>query len=88
MRKGIPGESGIGDGMKIVIESTDRVVDVNGVPARVWEGKTESGIEVICCITRIAAPKSENLSQFERELKETRPVSDRATTIFPLRMVL
>src|SRR5208283_504827 len=40
--------------MKITIENTTILAELNGVPARVWEGKTESGIPVICWITRIA----------------------------------
>lgn len=74
--------------LKITLHNTSRIVSVNGVDGRVWEGTTESGIEVIAVITRIAAPKGADLSQFEAELQEQRPPSDRATTIFPLRMVL
>lgn len=74
--------------MKITIESTDRLVEVNGVPARVWEGKTESGIGVVCCVTQIAAPVAADDSEFQRELTRTKPPSDWAVTVFPLRMVL
>jgi hypothetical protein len=74
--------------MKVTLQSTDRIVNVNGVDGRVWEGTTDSGIEVIAVVTRIAAPKHADLSQFEAELQETVPPSDRATTVFPLRMVL
>jgi hypothetical protein len=77
--------------MKIEIESTSRIVQVenNGasVPCRVWEGRTESGIEVQCLIVRIAASKDADLSQFERELEEQRPPSA-AVQAFPLRMIL
>jgi len=38
--------------MIINIESTIKIVELNGAPARVWEGKTESGISVHCFITR------------------------------------
>ena len=40
--------------VKLQIESTSKVVEFNGVPARIWEGHTESGIPVHCFITRIA----------------------------------
>ena len=33
--------------MKITIENTDKIVTLNGVPARIWEGKTDSGIQSI-----------------------------------------
>lgn len=39
--------------MKITIESTDKIVYLNGIPARIWEGETASGICVHCFITRI-----------------------------------
>lgn len=74
--------------MKITLHNTTRIVNVNGVDGRIWEGMTDSGIEVIAVITRIAAPKAADLSQFETELQATAPPSDCATTVFPLRMIL
>ncbi|NJM09417.1 MAG: hypothetical protein HC883_00505 [Bdellovibrionaceae bacterium] len=56
--------------MKITIESTSEIIQVNGVPARVWEGKTESGIDVFCLVTRIGIDKDADATEFERELKE------------------
>ena len=73
--------------MKITIESTSKITELNGVPARVWEGKTESGIPVICFVTRIAVDKHQDCSQFERELQEQRVPSADASA-FPIRMVL
>ncbi len=72
--------------MKITIESTTKTVFANNVECRVWEGKTSTGVEVECLIVRIAASKTEDLSQFEAELKEQRPPS--VQTAFPLRLVL
>lgn len=74
--------------MKVTLHSTSRIVNVNGVDGRVWEGTTDSGIDVVAVITRIAAPTSADLAQFEAELQEMAPPSDRATTVFRLRMVL
>ena len=77
--------------MKITIESTPNVVKLTGptgleIECRVWEGETERGVKVQCLITRIAALKSEDLSQFELELKEMRAPS--FLQAFPLRMIL
>lgn len=77
--------------MKITIESTTQIVQVESsdggmIPARVWEGHTESGIFVHCLITRIAAPSTENLEQFDRKLRECRPPE--VANVFPLRMIL
>jgi len=73
--------------MKITIQNTTKLVEVNGVPARVWEGKTDSGIAVQCLVTRIAAPKTDNLAQFEAELKEQAPPSAEVAA-FPMRMII
>jgi hypothetical protein len=77
--------------MKIQIESTSKIVQVDTgagtVPARIWEGTTESGILVHCFVTRIAALKSEDLTQFEVELVEQRiPSADVAA--YPKRLIL
>lgn len=58
--------------MKITIENTDQIVQVNGLPARIWEGKTDSGIEITCFIARIGVDAANNCSQFEKELRETK----------------
>ncbi len=80
--------------MKISIESTGKIVTLaNGstpMPARIWEGQTENGVPIICCITRIAVgkdAKKETLRLFESELQEHRPPSAEAEA-FPLRMIL
>lgn len=66
--------------MKITIESTSKIVtmvcDGRDVPARVWQGATESGIPVQCFITRISPeisksdPRIDELTaEFERDLQ-------------------
>lgn len=73
--------------MKIEIESTTKIVHVNGVPARIWEGETENGVRVCCFITRLRARADQDTSQFDRELRTHRAPSPEAETI-PLRMIL
>lgn len=74
--------------MKVTLESTDRVVNINGLPARVWQGTTESGIECHAFVTRIAVHKDLDASQFERELREVTPLRPELVDAIPLRMVL
>ena len=74
--------------MKLIIESTTKTVELNGVPARVWEGHTESGIAVHCFITRVAVHKDLDASQFEKELLEQKPPSFEVDQAYPLRMIL
>ena len=80
--------------MKIQIESTSKLVELEtpfgSIPARVWEGKTESGTPVHCFITRIAPtiPKDDHRQEeFVRELQETRAPSVEIQAI-PLRLIL
>lgn len=76
--------------MKVTLEPTTKIVDVNGVPARIWEGTTQSGIRVHAYVTRIAVPTdapAHVLAQFEGELQETRAPSADVAAI-PARLVL
>jgi hypothetical protein len=74
--------------MKITVESTDKIVELNGVPARIWEGETASGIKVHCYVTRIAVKRKEpRIAEFESELRETRTPSAELHAI-PLRLIL
>lgn len=73
--------------MKIEIESTSKIVALNGVAARIWEGKTASGIPVHCYVTRIAVAGAMNSHEFDRELQEHQAPSPEVEAI-PLRMIL
>jgi len=54
--------------MKIAIISTDKLTEIDGVPVRLWEGVTESGIECKVFVHRVAALNKDS-AQFEKELK-------------------
>jgi hypothetical protein len=72
--------------MKIELESTGQVVEVNGVLCRVWEGKTAAGVPLTAFIARVAVERAEDSRQFERELVETR--QPLPAGFWPHRMVL
>lgn len=76
--------------MKLTIESTPKLVEVNGVPARLWEGTSDTGVPVHCFITRVAVPMgapADALARFAAELTEHRAPSE-AVAAIPLRLVL
>lgn len=77
--------------MRVHLESTTKVVTIESgsrpVPARVWEGHTESGIKVTAFITRIAVDRDHDTSQFEAELVECRSPSAHIEA-WPNRLVL
>ncbi len=81
--------------MKLTIESTTKIVMLkpgplsDGVPARIWEGISESGIKVHCYITRVAIPieEQENAEQFMAELEECKAPSIQIETL-PFSLIL
>ena len=76
--------------MKMTVTSTGKIVEFNGLPARVWEGVTERGVPVLAFVTRVAVPESvgpQELAVFELELAEQTPPSP-AVEAWPARMVL
>ena len=74
--------------MRITIETTTKVVEVDGVPARIWEGQTESGIPVHCMITRVVVDVAEDQAQFEAELAQCRPPRNPDVDAYPMRLLL
>lgn len=73
--------------MQMTLNSTDRIVTFNGVPARIWEGKSAGGVEVICFVTRVAVLDDADTSELDRELQQHAPPSAAAWS-FPLAMVI
>ncbi len=73
--------------MTLTAESTEKIVQLNGIPARVWEAKTEAGIPCFLFVTRIAVKDAADTDQFDRELQEHRAPSVEAQA-FPMRMLL
>lgn len=75
--------------MIIILKNTDRIVDVNGIKSRLWEGKAEDGTPISVLIIRIAVEASEkNQEQFEKELEICSPPSSVAAAAFPIRLVI
>ena len=77
--------------MKVTLHSTTKIVRlvIHGqeVPARIWEGETDSGIPCHAYITRIAVADGLDTTQFDRELLEqSRPTA--AIAAIPARLVI
>jgi len=71
--------------LKIEIEATETITEIDGVPVRLWEGKTESGIPCKVFVHRIAVHVDQDNAQFEQELLEQMPPSE---VIVPLHQIL
>jgi hypothetical protein len=78
--------------MKVTLTSTSKIVEVNGVPARIWEGVTESGTACFAFITCIAPTQeypipSELTAEFAADLSAQPPPSP-AVDAIPARLRL
>jgi hypothetical protein len=73
----------------LTIESTSSIVELvtthGEIPARVFDGVTESGIPVQCFIARIAVKRPEDVEAFAKELLACSPLRTQA---FDTRLVL
>ena len=60
--------------MRITLETSERVVELEydgaRIPARIWTGTTESGIEVHAFVLMLAVRNDADAIEFERELFE------------------
>jgi hypothetical protein len=72
------------DTMKLEIIATGKLTEIGGVPVRLWEGKTESGIPCKVFVHRVMVHKDHDSTQFEAELKEQMPPGVK----FELRQIL
>jgi hypothetical protein len=73
--------------VKLIIENTTKIVILNGVECRVWEGVTDRGVAIHCFIPLVGVRTEADRSQFEEELLERRAPSADIEAI-PMRMLL
>ena len=60
--------------MKITIESTSQLTEIEDVPVRVWEGVTDRGTRCKVFVHRLAVEdEGDAVEEFERELAECLP---------------
>lgn len=64
------------------------MVTLNGLPARLWEGTTESGVPVVVFVTRVAVPEGQPMGQFEEELKEQSTPRPKLAGAFDSRLII
>ena len=59
--------------MKATIESTDQLVDIDGVKCRAWKGMSSGGAQFTAFIVLLRVPNAMAQGEFERELIEQPP---------------
>jgi hypothetical protein len=73
--------------MEITLHNTTKIVKINGIEARIWEGETAGGIRVHAYITRIAVSLLQDQGEFDAELqKASAPTPD--VQAIPLRLLI
>jgi hypothetical protein len=75
--------------MKATMQSTTKMVIVNGMNFRVWEGLTEKGVRFVALVNRLAAPSLASQSALVNESMTGHKVPDEnlapaLTTLDPL----
>lgn len=76
--------------LQLNLTPTDRIVEVSGIPMRIWEGKTANGLQVHAHIAFVGCQRDADARELEhalREVKGPRP-ADEQVRAFPLRMIL
>lgn len=64
--------------MNMTINSTNKLVNINGVTARLWEGETNTGLKVSAFIARVAVDQDSDIKekqQLYEELQKSVPSS-------------
>lgn len=72
--------------MRMTVDSTSKMITVNGIPARIWEGTTEKGSRVVAFVMRVTA-MGEDDGEFVRDLLEVVAESP-DVGVFPDRVTL
>lgn len=73
--------------MKVTLEPTSLMVTVNGVPCRVWQGQTESGLQIHAHIALVGTDERAEAPELEAALQQV--ATPRAELAgYPLRLVL
>lgn len=77
--------------MRVTLESTTKIVELRIgdalVPARVWQGVTDRGVQIHGYIVRIGVGLDQDMGEFERDLeRQADPRADVAA--LPARLVI
>ena len=71
----------------VTASPTSKIVHLNGIPARIWEGTTEGGLKVHLFITRVSCGMDADSSELVQALRET-AVPSAEVQAYPARLVL
>lgn len=58
--------------MKITLEPTSKIIEIDGVPCRVWQGQSERGVKCHAHIALIGVDRADDSDEFDCELREVK----------------
>lgn len=67
--------------MVITIYPTSKIVTINGMEARIWEGKTAKGTPLDLCTVHVRVRPDFDQTEFEAELKNASAPSEEVEAI-------
>jgi hypothetical protein len=70
--------------VKVTLEPTPLILEVNGTHCRQWTGTTDTGQRVVALVAAIGVPENAppaELERFQRELRENVPELGRAAVL-------
>jgi hypothetical protein len=75
--------------MKATMESTSKLLILNGLNFRVWEGVTENGIRFVALVNRLQAANPAEMNSFVAELGKAarNPVADTEAALIAMGVV-
>jgi hypothetical protein len=57
------------DGLRVVMTPTGQLTDIDGVPVRMWQGRTDRGVRCLVFVHRVAVDDASDCSEFDSELR-------------------
>lgn len=73
--------------MKVQITPTNKILKINGISLRIWEGITDDNIKIKCYIARIAIDK-DNPNAKDLEEKINNCINKDLDNLIPLKLIL
>lgn len=68
--------------MKATMESTSKLITLNGLQLRVWEGTSEHGVQFVALVNQCAALSDVAQNQLIKELMQTKEPAPGAKPAF------
>lgn len=69
--------------MRVTLTSTSAIIELNGLPCRIWEGFTAKGVPCFAYVALVGHPADADAAEFEADLQEVAPPRAAVLAISP-----